>query len=121
MSDCVVTGAYDDLRFKDFRFLEEASKRGPLHVLLWSDRLTGNAKFPPAEREYLLRANRFVHDVQLVDSIPDVPTLDIPDHVLDQIPPAPPAPINPPTRHRKNGLPNTLFQSRLPSHRSFCT
>ena len=101
MSDCVVTGAFDDLRFNDFRFLEEASKRGPLHVLLWSDRLVGNAKFPQAEREYLLRANRFVNDVQVVDSIPDVSTVAIPDKVLNQIPAPPPTPINPPSRTGK--------------------
>src|SRR5438876_406555 len=101
MSDCVVTGAFDDLLFRDFRFLEEASKRGPLHVLLWSDRLTGKTKFPQAEREYLLRANRFVHDVQVVDSIPDVSTVAIPDDVLNQMPPPSPTPIDPPSRTGK--------------------
>jgi cytidyltransferase-like protein len=61
----VVTGAFDDLRARDFRFLEEASKLGSLHVLMWSDetiqQLEGKPpKFPQAEREYLLQAIRYV-------------------------------------------------------------
>jgi cytidyltransferase-like protein len=66
---CVhVSGAFDDLRFKDYRFLEEASKLGPLHALLWSDdavlTITGKPpKFPQSEREYVLQANRYVASV----------------------------------------------------------
>jgi cytidyltransferase-like protein len=101
MKEVLVTGPFDDLRFKDFRFIEEASKLGRLRVLLWSDRLLEDAKFPQVEREYLLRANRFVDDVEIIDAIPEIPALKIPDEVLNQIPPAPPTPIDPPARSGK--------------------
>jgi len=58
------------LRSAQMRFLEEAAKLGPVHVWLWSDaaiaRLEGRkAKFPQAEREYVLRAIRYVDAVCL--------------------------------------------------------
>jgi cytidyltransferase-like protein len=64
----VVTGAFDDLRSRDVRFLEEAAKLGELTVLLWPDRavqqLTGKPpKFPEAERLYFLNAVRYVSRV----------------------------------------------------------
>ena len=64
----VVTGAFDDLRSRHIRFLEEASKFGELTVLLWPDRtvreLTGKPPvFPEAERVYFLNAIRHVHRV----------------------------------------------------------
>ena len=76
MQKSIVTGSFDDLRSSDVRFLEEAAKRGELHVFLWSDevvrRLDGSApKFPLSERMYLLQAIRFVHRVQLVDQLTD--------------------------------------------------
>ena len=41
MSDVVVVAElFDDMRFADFRFLEEASKLGKLHVALYSDALS---------------------------------------------------------------------------------
>jgi cytidyltransferase-like protein len=66
----VVSGGFDDLRSAQVRFLEEAAKLGPLDVLLWSDaaitRLEGRKpKFPQAEREYFLRAIRYVEGVNL--------------------------------------------------------
>lgn len=66
-----VSGAFDDLKSRDIRFLEEASKAGPLTVLAWSDesiqrRLGRPPKFPEREREYLLRAIRYVSEVRLV-------------------------------------------------------
>ena len=66
----VISGGFDDLRSAQVRFLEEAARPGPLHVLLWSDatvsRLTGREpKFPQAERDYLLRAIRYVDGVSL--------------------------------------------------------
>jgi cytidyltransferase-like protein len=68
----VVCGAFDDLRSWHIRFLEEAAKPGLLTVLLWKDeslrRFTGIApKFLQAEREYFLRAIRFVNQVIPVD------------------------------------------------------
>jgi cytidyltransferase-like protein len=82
----VVSGAFDDLRSRHLRFLEEAAKLGELTVLLWPDheirKLTGQApKFPQAERRYVLSAVRYVSRVQLVDGplqpdeLPDVPGL----------------------------------------------
>jgi cytidyltransferase-like protein len=80
----VVQGAFDDLRTADIRFLEEASRSGPLTVLLWSDdevrrQLGQPPKFPAAERRYLLSAIRYVHDVRWVPgpvesaSLPEFP------------------------------------------------
>jgi cytidyltransferase-like protein len=60
-----VVGAFDDLRCQDVRFLEEASKIGRLVALVSDDAristATGKpAKFPLAERLYLVRSVRFV-------------------------------------------------------------
>ncbi len=68
----VVAGAFDDLRVKQIRFLEEASRLGEVTALLWSDelirRLEGRGPgFPQAERAYFLRAIRFVRRVVLVE------------------------------------------------------
>jgi len=59
----VASGAFDDIRSRDLRFLQEASRLGELCVLLWSDDLveqvTGHPpKFPLAERYYFLNAVR---------------------------------------------------------------
>ncbi len=64
----IVSGSFDDLRSRHVRFLEEASKLGDLHVLLWTDEvvreLTGKSpKFPLAERRYLVEAIRYVNQV----------------------------------------------------------
>ncbi|HUA69289.1 MAG TPA: adenylyltransferase/cytidyltransferase family protein [Candidatus Saccharimonadales bacterium] len=69
----VVSGAFDDLRSRDLRFLEEAAKLGEVTVLLWPDetlrRTAGQApKFPLAERCYLLNAVRYVGKVILAES-----------------------------------------------------
>jgi cytidyltransferase-like protein len=77
----VVTGSFDDFRSRHVRLLEEASKFGDVHVLLWSDEtlraLEGHPpKFPQQERLYLLQTDRYIKDVRLVtgqvdrDSIP---------------------------------------------------
>lgn len=63
-----VMGAFDDLRSRDVRFLEEAAKLGSLTVWLYPDDIirarVGTApKFPLAERLYVLRALRFVNAV----------------------------------------------------------
>jgi cytidyltransferase-like protein len=79
----VVTGGLDDFNSQHVRLLEEASKLGDVHVLLWSDEtvrtLEGHPpNFPQEERLYLLQTNRYVKDVRLVtgqvdrDSIPQV-------------------------------------------------
>ena len=61
----VVTGAFDDLRSRQIRFLEEAARLGEVTALLWADELVRQfegkgPKFPEAERAYFLRAIRFV-------------------------------------------------------------
>jgi cytidyltransferase-like protein len=108
MKRVIVSGAFDDLRFRDFRFLEEASKLGEVHAQLWSDEATEARtgqppKFPLAEREYFLRAIRWVGSVT-VTSVTTVmlDRTDIvvtPDHfsenLLTQAPAAPDCPINP--------------------------
>lgn len=65
-----VSGGFDDIRSRQIRFLQEASRLGPLTVQLWSDemleKLTGKPpKFPEAERLYFLRAVRYVSEVTL--------------------------------------------------------
>jgi cytidyltransferase-like protein len=72
MKRIIVSGAFDDVRFRDFRFLHEAGKLGPIDLLLWSDQAvqtaTGKApKFPQAEREYFIGAVRYVKNITLLD------------------------------------------------------
>ncbi len=76
MQKSIVMGSFDDLRSSDVRFLEEAAKRGELHVFLWSDDVVrgldgSTPRFPLDERLYLLQAIRFVHQVQIVDRLSD--------------------------------------------------
>lgn len=64
----VASGGFDDIRSRDLRFLEEASKLGELTVLLWPDavleELTGlPPKFPLAERLYFVNSIRYVKNV----------------------------------------------------------
>jgi len=71
MKRVVVTGIFDDLRSRHIRFLEEASKQGNVHVLLWSDRVAHTRegttpRFPQEERSYLLQAIRYVDQVTLM-------------------------------------------------------
>jgi cytidyltransferase-like protein len=68
------------------RFLQEASKLGDVHVLLWSDEtvnaLEGRApKFPQAERMYLLQAIRYVSRVTLATGGVGRDTLPSPDGI----------------------------------------
>jgi cytidyltransferase-like protein len=60
----LVCGAFDDIRSRHLRFLEEASKLGDVTVALWADdmirSITGQPpKFPLAERLYFLTAVRY--------------------------------------------------------------
>jgi cytidyltransferase-like protein len=64
----VVSGGFDDMRSRDLRFLHEASKLGEVTALLWGDEMverhTGHRpKFGFAERQYLLKALRYVSRV----------------------------------------------------------
>ena len=65
MRTVVVSDTFDDVRSSHVRFLQEASKLGEVHVVLWPDRdiqaATGRPpKFPQGERLYLLQAIRYV-------------------------------------------------------------
>jgi len=73
MKRVIVSGAFDDLHFKNFRFLDEAAKLGSVEVLLWSDEAVAAAtgkppKFPLVEREYFVGAIRFAEKVTPADS-----------------------------------------------------
>ncbi len=75
MREIVASASFDKLQSRDVRFLEQASKFGPVHVLLWSDEavkvITGNEpRFPQKERKYFLDAVRYVHRVWPVDEVP---------------------------------------------------
>jgi cytidyltransferase-like protein len=66
MRNVWVCGSFDNLRSREVRFLEEAAKFGPLHVLLWTDEVANVVEgappqFPYAEREYFLGSLRYVH------------------------------------------------------------
>jgi cytidyltransferase-like protein len=67
----LVTGAFDDLRSRQIRFLEEAARLGEVTALLWADEVIHQfegrlPKFPQAERAYFLQAIRFVRRVLLI-------------------------------------------------------
>jgi hypothetical protein len=70
MSSVLVSGSFDDLRSLQVRFLHEASRFGPVHVLLWSDDQVSSVdgsppRFPLEERSYLLEALRCVHRISV--------------------------------------------------------
>src|SRR5215471_3287541 len=78
----VLVGAFDDLRSRDVRLLQEAARLGPVTVLVYQDQAiraqTGSApKFPLSERLYVLRALRFVSAAIALD--PLVPVDAVPD------------------------------------------
>jgi cytidyltransferase-like protein len=88
LKQVVVSGGFDDIRARDLRFLEEASKLGELTVLLWPDellvKLTGKApKFRVAERIYFLNAVRYVQRVIVSDGVDSVPKDFKPDILAD--------------------------------------
>ena len=70
MARVLVYDSFDDLRSRDIRFLQEASRIGEVHALLWSDaavrRITGSSpRFPEAERLYLIQSLRYVRSASL--------------------------------------------------------
>ena len=74
MKQVMVIGSFDNIRSRQVRFLQEASRLGSLHILLWSDdaitAMTGTPpKFSEAERTYFLDAVRYVDGVSLVDDV----------------------------------------------------
>ncbi|MGC8744965.1 MAG: adenylyltransferase/cytidyltransferase family protein [Verrucomicrobiia bacterium] len=77
----VVSSGFDDLRSREVRFLQEASKLGKVRVCLWSDRMIENhtgqpPKFPFAERLYFVQSIRFVDEVVGIDT----------PHALNELP-----------------------------------
>jgi cytidyltransferase-like protein len=73
MDRVLVSGAFDDVRSGDIRFLHEAARLGPLTVILWPDeavaRLYGTPpRFGLAERRYYLEALRSVESVAVAAS-----------------------------------------------------
>ena len=72
MPEVFVTGAFDELRSRDVRFLQEAARLGNVTVLLWPDESIHNLvgrlpEFPQTERLYMLAAIRSVDRVVLTD------------------------------------------------------
>jgi cytidyltransferase-like protein len=72
MSGVRVLGSFDDLRSRHIRFLEEVSKAGDVHAMLWSDQVAETLdgkrpKFPLAERKYFVEAIKYVAQVSVVD------------------------------------------------------
>jgi cytidyltransferase-like protein len=68
-----VSGSFDDLRTIDIRFLQEASRLGRVHALLFSDTSAQNLhqqtlKYPAAERLYFLENIRFIDQVSVVET-----------------------------------------------------
>jgi cytidyltransferase-like protein len=85
MTKVIVFSGLDRLNSLDFRFLQEASKLGEVHVLLWSDEairgITGREpRFSQVEREYVNRAVRYVSRLDLSDAQVD-PTA-LPERLL---------------------------------------
>jgi cytidyltransferase-like protein len=73
----VVSGGFDDLRPRQMRFLEEASRMGELTVVLWPDETLRDAtglepRFPLAERKYVLQAVRYVTRIISPATLPDI-------------------------------------------------
>jgi cytidyltransferase-like protein len=71
MRNVVVTGSFDNLGSRHVRFLEQASKLGHVHVMMWSDEVVRSLEgrdpeFPAQERLYLLQGIRYAGDVRLV-------------------------------------------------------
>jgi cytidyltransferase-like protein len=80
----VVSGPFEDLQAADVRFLQEAARLGPVHVLLWSDAAicqlaARNPKFSEAERQYFLDALRYVDRVTIGCDPPNPDTLELLD------------------------------------------
>jgi cytidyltransferase-like protein len=77
MPRVMLTIGFDNPGSRDIRLLQEASRLGEVHALLWSDAaiqgFTGKAsQLPAAERLYFLQAIRYVREATIVDA-PDSP------------------------------------------------
>jgi cytidyltransferase-like protein len=87
-----VLASFDHPGSRDFRLLQEAARRGAVHVSLLSDRAIERsdgrpAAFPEQERRYLAQAVRFVSRVTVVDGpAAGVDYVTIPDPDLEGFP-----------------------------------
>lgn len=86
MKKIVVSGSFDNIKSCDVRFLEEASKFGPVFVLLWSDEIVrqlkgANPQFPQEERFYYLNSIRYTDSVKLIDDISTVDTIPLVEEI----------------------------------------
>ena len=80
MKTVIISGSFDDMRSQDIRFLEEASKLGYVHALVWSDNIiktqTGeDPKFPLKERLYMLDASKYVDQTAPAPELADTVAL----------------------------------------------
>jgi cytidyltransferase-like protein len=69
----IIVGAFDNLRSRDVRFIQEASKLGPVTALVYpdqtiSEQMGHEPRLPLTERLYMLRALRFVTTALPMDS-----------------------------------------------------
>ena len=79
-----IYGGFDDLKTPQIRFLQEASRLGKVHVLLFSDQVSlvvnGNKPdFPESERRYYLESIRYVSRLSIIDKLiseNEIPHLD---------------------------------------------
>jgi cytidyltransferase-like protein len=76
MNNIVVIGSFNNIKSRDVRFLDEASKLGELTVLLWSDNLFEQLEgkkpeFPQIERKYFIESVRYVNQVIVIDHLPN--------------------------------------------------
>ena len=82
MNTVIVAGGFEDLSSRAARFLEETSKLGPVHMLLYSDAVVEAIcgqppKFPQEERLYFFEALRYVDRVSVCDAPADENSLPI--------------------------------------------
>ncbi len=80
----LVTGGFDDLRSRDVRFLQEASRLGAVTALVWSDDkiravTSKKPKLPEAERLYLVQSLRYVAHAKIYSAPAPFPSEEKPE------------------------------------------
>ena len=74
----IVAGGFSSLQGPTIRFLEEAGRWGRVHVVLWEEPAPdGPAKYPAAERRYVLENIRYVSSVSIGEG-PGLPLASVP-------------------------------------------
>lgn len=86
----VLAGAFDNPKPRDLRLIQEAARRGPVRIRLWTDDAVAAATgapplFPFEERRYLLEAVRWVAAVE-PSAAPEGRPPPMPESVLAQRP-----------------------------------